>query len=87
MAICAWACVSFGNLVQRMHFPLPCGKTSDVSQTSDVCGNNCGGDRTGRPSKILLIQLLRFWQDCVVGRRCNQVLLQCSMQAIAKELL
>jgi hypothetical protein len=36
LAICAWACGSFGNLEQRMQFPLPCKKTSDVSQTSDV---------------------------------------------------
>jgi hypothetical protein len=36
LAICAWTCGSFGNFDQKIQFPLPCKKTSDVSQTSDV---------------------------------------------------
>jgi hypothetical protein len=50
LAICAWACGSFDNLTQRMHFPLPCRKTSDVSQTSDVWESNCMGDGPVAPT-------------------------------------
>jgi len=64
--------------------PFALQKTSDVCETSDVWNIFVGGIIIC-PCKILLIQLLRFWQDCVVGRRCNQVLLQCSMPTIAKE--
>jgi len=66
LAICAWACGSFDNLAQRMQFHLPCGKTSDVFETSDVWEIIVGA--TGRLplqdftySTVTLLARLRGW--------------------------
>jgi hypothetical protein len=66
LAIWAWACGSFGNLEQRMQLPLPCKKTSDVSQTSDVWEKIVGAvgqspQQDFTYSTVTLLARLRGW--------------------------